>query len=67
MRWSANEALRAGLQAEKRPAGSLPAFRVTPVPGSFRSGVDLLRLNQLSNEIETEAFEQDLARAADRG
>ena len=61
-----NEALRAGLQADKRPEGSLPAFQVTPVPGPFRSGVDLLRLNQLSDEMETEAFEDELARSADR-
>ena len=47
-----NEALRAGLQRGHKPGPRLPAFRVEPTSSPFRSGVDVLRLNQLNDELE---------------
>ena len=47
-----NDALRRGMSPgapEERPV-----FRVTPLSGGFRPGVDLLRLNQLNDELETQ-------------
>lgn len=61
-----NDAIRAGLQTGSRPSAPPPAFRVTPRAGSFRAGVDLLHLNQLTDELETEAFEERLRRPARR-
>lgn len=51
-----NDALRAGLRAGGQPADPLPPFQVTPKPGGFRSGVDVLRLNELYDELETDDF-----------
>jgi len=59
-----NDTLRAGLQAGQQPAFAPPPFRVTPKAGGFRSGVDVLRLNQLNDELESEGFLRDLAKAA---
>jgi len=39
----------------------IPRFKVHPKACGFRSGVDLLRLNQLSDELETEDFQRKLA------
>jgi plasmid stability protein len=53
-----NEVLRRGITAQERTV--LPKrFRVVPFRSAFRAGVDPLKLNQLSDEIEVE-------RAADR-
>ena len=57
-----NDALRAGLQAGQQPHEALPPFQVTPRPGGFRTGVDMLRLNQLNDELETEEFLEQLTR-----
>lgn len=49
-----NDALRRGMSPgapEDRPV-----FRVTPLSGDFRPGVDLLKLNQLNDELETDSF-----------
>ena len=43
-----------------------PRFVVEARVCSFRSGVDLLKLNQLSDELEIEEFETGLARDVDR-
>jgi hypothetical protein len=61
-----NETLRAGLQGTQKPAPPLPPFRVTPKAGGFRSGVDVLRLNQLNDELESEELLNQLARTAAR-
>ncbi len=58
-----NAALRAGLQSGMRPVSALPPFRVTPKAGGFRAGVDVLHLNQLDDELESERFLHDLAKA----
>jgi hypothetical protein len=59
-----NVTLRAGLQSGQQPAAAAPPFRVTPKASGFRSGVDILRLNQLNDELESEGFLGDLAKSA---
>ena len=49
-----NDALRRGLSPGVQE--DRPVFQVTPLSGGFRPGVDLLRLNQLNDELETQAF-----------
>lgn len=61
-----NETLRAGLQAGQAPTVPLPPFRVTPKAGGFRTGVDVRRLNQLSDELENEQLLDELSRPATR-
>ncbi len=62
-----NETLRAGLQGAQKPAPSLPRFRVTPKAAGFRVGVDVRRLNQLNDELDTEArFDRTSAPKDDR-
>ena len=50
-----NETLRRGLRGEK-PASALPRFEVKPKACGFRRGVDVLRLNQLNDQLEIEDF-----------
>jgi hypothetical protein len=57
-----NSTLRRGLQGQKGGT-SMPRFKVTPKACGFRSGVDVLRLNQLADELEVEDFKQKLAAA----
>ena len=49
-----NDALRQGLSPS--PAKSKSAFRVTPLPGGFRPGVDPLGLNRLNDELALQEF-----------
>ena len=49
-----NDTLRRGMSPAVRE--DRPVFRVTPLRGGFRPGVDPLRLNQLNDELETQAF-----------
>lgn len=58
-----NEVLRRGLHG-KKPAAQLSRFKVVPKACGFRSGVDLSRLNQLSDELELEDFQRKLAATA---
>ncbi|MCY3784882.1 MAG: antitoxin [Chloroflexi bacterium] len=49
-----NDTLRRGMSpaaGEERPA-----YRVKPLRGGFRPGVDPLKLNQLNDELETQEF-----------
>jgi hypothetical protein len=55
-----NDAIRAGLQAGKRPGSAPPPFEVTPKAAGFRAGVDVLRLNQLNDDLQIEAFQDQL-------
>ena len=48
-----NEVLRRGFSAQLRSDGPKP-FRLVPFRSAFRAGVDPLKLNQLSDEIEVE-------------
>jgi methanogenic corrinoid protein MtbC1 len=56
-----NETLRKGLSQVGKPAGKLPGFEVKAAARGFRSGVDVLRLNQLNDELEMEDFQRKLA------
>ena len=49
-----NDTLRRGLAPESPE--DRPVFRVRPLRGGFRPGVDPLRLNQLNDELEVQAF-----------
>jgi len=57
-----NSTLRRGLQGEKK-LSRLPKFKVTPIACGFRSGVDVLHLNQLNDDLEMEDFQRKLAGA----
>ena len=50
-----NSVLRRGLVAPDAPRGRGKRFRAQVFDSPFRAGVDPLRLNQLSDELETEA------------
>ena len=49
-----NDALRRGMAPT--PRTDRPAYRVTPINSGFNPGIDTRRLNQLNDEIETDAF-----------
>ncbi len=49
-----NDTLRRGMSPAVREEG--PAYRVRPLRGGFRPGVDPLKLNQLNDELETQEF-----------
>jgi hypothetical protein len=49
-----NEALRRGLAAAA-PSSRKP-FRVTPHHFGFKPGIDMTKLNQLSDELEAQAY-----------
>ena len=53
MKVSVNEALRRGLALGGRPPRA-PRFTVEPHAFGFKPGVDLDRLNQLSDELEVD-------------
>jgi len=48
-----NDALKAGLGLAAKP-GRVPRFKVHPHSFGVRPGVDLDRINQLVDELETE-------------
>jgi hypothetical protein len=50
-----NETLRRGLSSAVREE-SLPRFKVRPIQSGFVPGIDPMKLNQLSEQLETEAF-----------
>ncbi len=60
-----NDILRRGL----RPERAMPSepFRVRPLNCGLQPGVDPLRLNQLSDELEAEAFLEKQARVGGQG
>jgi hypothetical protein len=49
-----NEALRHGLAAREGSVPRTRAFRVQVFDSAFRRGIDPMKLNQLSDEIELE-------------
>ena len=51
-----NTTLRNGLATGEKPLGPRPRYRVASAPRGFRPGVDPLKLNQLIDELDTEAF-----------
>lgn len=54
-----NETLRKGLYGDK-PTARLGKFEVKAKACGFRSGVDVLRLNQINDELEIENFQRKL-------
>jgi hypothetical protein len=56
-----NAALRRGLASGETPPRRLPRFQVEARSCGFRPGVDIYRLNRLSDEIETEDLERKLS------
>jgi hypothetical protein len=54
-----NQALRAGLRAETQ---ARKPFIVEPHPGGFHAGIDLDKMNQLADELESEEVSRELAR-----
>jgi len=56
---SVNEALRRGLALGGRPPRA-PRFRVEPHAFGFKPGIDLDRLNQLADELESEEASRKL-------
>ena len=50
-----NETLRRGLSPAVREE-PLPRYKVKPIQSGFVPGVDPLKLNQLSEQLATEAF-----------
>ncbi len=57
-----NEALRAGLEGSPEPVGKRKVFKVKPSHCGFRAGIDIGKLNQLSDELEAEDFVADARR-----
>lgn len=55
-----NATLRKGLVGGNKAAPRLPRFEVKPKACGFRAGVDVLRLNQLNDELELEDFQRKL-------
>ena len=51
-----NSVLRRGLAAQERGAESARPFRVEVFRSPFRPGVDPVKLNQLSDELEARRF-----------
>jgi hypothetical protein len=51
-----NDTLRRGLAVDARPPTERDPFVVRPQASGFRAGIDPLRLNQLSNQMELAAF-----------
>lgn len=49
-----NEAIRKGLTTGSAPASRQGKFRVKPKACGFRPGVDLMKLNQLLDELEVD-------------
>ena len=51
-----NAALRNGLTTGEKPLQPRPRYRIASAPRGFMPGTDPLKLNQLIDELDTEAF-----------
>jgi hypothetical protein len=58
-----NELLRLGMARENEGASTRKKLKVQPHKGGFHPAVNLLKLNQLADDLETDAF---LAKASKR-
>ena len=56
-----NDLLRRGMSLEKGAGAKAKPFRVKPHRGGFKPGVDLLKLNQLTDDLEVDDFVADKA------
>ena len=50
-----NDALRRGMSPDKREAPA-PKYRVVPNHSALVSGIDPMKLNQINDELEADAF-----------
>ena len=57
-----NEIIRRGLVVQERTEATEPPFRVRPVAGGFRNGIDPGKLNQLLDQLEAEDFSGEAGR-----
>jgi len=51
-----NEVLRRGLTTGAKPAAGLEPFTVVSARRGFRAGIDPLKLNELSDQLQIERF-----------
>ena len=51
-----NEVIRNGLTTGEKPVPDREVFRVASAPRGFLPGIDPLKLNQLVDELEVDAF-----------
>lgn len=56
-----NETLQRGLRYSEKPPMELPRFKVEAKACGFRHGVDVIKLNQLVDELEVEDFNREVA------
>ena len=56
-----NDLLRRGMSLEKGKSAKTKPFRVKPHRGGFKPGVDLLKLNQLADDLEVDEIVADQA------
>jgi len=49
-----NDVLRRGITAQNKGERSAKPFRLLPFQSAFRAGIDPIKLNQLSDEIEVQ-------------
>jgi Ribbon-helix-helix protein, copG family len=61
-----NAALRKGIRHGDEPESRPPRFQVQPKACGFRSGIDLMKLNQLHDELALEDFEEKASAAMTR-
>ena len=59
-----NDLLRQGLSAQSAPSRKPKKFRVQPHRGGFRPGVDLLKLNQLVDQLDADDFGAEFTRTS---
>lgn len=57
-----NSTLKKGLDQSQKPAAPLARFEVKPKACGFRNSVDVLKLNELYDELEMDRFDQKLHR-----
>ena len=56
LKQTVNDLIRRGMAADSGRSPSRKRFKVKAHRGGFRAGVDLLKLNQLADELEADAF-----------
>jgi len=60
-----NDLLRRGMALEMGQKAKGKPFRVKPHRGGFRPGIDLLKLNQLADDLEVDDFIADQSGGVD--
>ena len=60
LRQTVNELLRLAIKQSKQDVAKIKPFQVKPFELAFRPGIDSEKLNQLSDQLETDAFKDNL-------